>query len=530
MSVTVSDLMKLPSLQRAHVMGGAGGLNKVVSSVSVLESTDPSVLVNEIFPSDKYNGGEIVITGFLNCLYDVDKQCSNMRRLIEGGEVGLVLYYVGIYLPRVDERLIEMANEHDFVLICMPEGQGHLRYSDFISDVMECICRDRANNASLVSDILARISSAPHAQQTVGTALDMLSTELGCSAVLSTHEGSILNISTWPRGMDDPVRESVESAAPLTTGRTYLDSPLLHDAELFSMPIKSDLAQPLQLTLIKVGASLSAQLADQAADIVRICVNIWGRQHGEVAIHELMRAILQDEPLKMRRLADIFHVDVAALHELWMLCSADAYKLEERIPNLIALTKPCTEIAIGAIFEEMPVMCLSTPHCLKETDTAMQDVLNCAREVCPDAVLMRLGALANTTDCRKAYLKTLDNLDDAKRIYPAKSIFLEGELDLAAYCRKRISEGEAAALRRTLPLSALRSDREYQDLINTTCVYLLDCDSSITRTAEALFLHKNTIKYRLQRIGDLLGFRLGKMPETIELYRSAAIYRLLNAI
>ena len=48
--------------------------------------------------------------------------------------------------------------------------------------------------------------------------------------------------------------------------------------------------------------------------------------------------------------------------------------------------------------------------------------------------------------------------------------------------------------------------------------------------AEMLFLHKNTIKYRLQRIADLLGYRLGKMPETIELYRSAAVYRLLHEV
>ncbi len=82
--------------------------------------------------------------------------------------------------------------------------------------------------------------------------------------------------------------------------------------------------------------------------------------------------------------------------------------------------------------------------------------------------------------------------------------------------------------RRTLPLTALQSDREYQELLHTACVYLLDCDSSVTRTAQPLFLHTNTIKYRLQRISDLLGYRLGKMPETIELYRSAAIYRLLH--
>mgnify|MGYP000757527911 FL=1 len=66
MSVTVSDLLKLPSLQHARVIGGAGGLKKVVSSISVLESTDPGVLINEVFRHNKYPGSEIVITGFLN--------------------------------------------------------------------------------------------------------------------------------------------------------------------------------------------------------------------------------------------------------------------------------------------------------------------------------------------------------------------------------------------------------------------------------------------------------------------------------
>ena len=89
MSVTVSDLLKLPSLRQARVIGGAGGLKKVVSSISVLESTDPGVLINEVFHHNKYSGSEIVITGFLNCVNDVDLQCSNLLKLIDGGEVGL---------------------------------------------------------------------------------------------------------------------------------------------------------------------------------------------------------------------------------------------------------------------------------------------------------------------------------------------------------------------------------------------------------------------------------------------------------
>ena len=88
---------------------------------------------------------------------------------------------------------------------------------------------------------------------------------------------------------------------------------------------------------------------------------------------------------------------------------------------------------------------------------------------------------------------------------------------------------ESWSWRRCAANGSARARREYQELLNTVCVYLLDCDSSVTRTAQALFLHINTIKYRLQRISDLLGYRIGKMPETIELYRSAAIYRLLHA-
>lgn len=143
MSVTVSDLLKLPSLRQATVIGGHRGLSRIVSSISVLESTDPGVLVDNVFPAGEFFGSEIVITGFLNCLDDIDCQCANIQRLAEGGEVGLILFYVGVYLPYVDQRLIDLADQLDFVLVQMPWGQNELRYGEVISDVTECIYHDR---------------------------------------------------------------------------------------------------------------------------------------------------------------------------------------------------------------------------------------------------------------------------------------------------------------------------------------------------------------------------------------------------
>ncbi|MGI6110326.1 MAG: PucR family transcriptional regulator ligand-binding domain-containing protein, partial [Eubacteriaceae bacterium] len=88
--MTVNDLLKLPSLREATVAGGRGGLSRAVSSISVLESVDPGLLVDGLFSNNEFYGSEIVITGFLNMLDNVDLQYENMLRLVEGGEVGLI--------------------------------------------------------------------------------------------------------------------------------------------------------------------------------------------------------------------------------------------------------------------------------------------------------------------------------------------------------------------------------------------------------------------------------------------------------
>ena len=123
MSLTVSRLMELPSLRRAKVLGGRGGLDRIVSSISVLEYSSTTYTQKKLFESIEFQGSEIVITAFSNVADDVEAQCANIRSMSEVGEVGMILYYVGIIMPSVDQRLVKLADELDFVLICMPENE-----------------------------------------------------------------------------------------------------------------------------------------------------------------------------------------------------------------------------------------------------------------------------------------------------------------------------------------------------------------------------------------------------------------------
>ena len=60
----------------------------------------------------------------------------------------------------------------------------------------------------------------------------------------------------------------------------------------------------------------------------------------------------------------------------------------------------------------------------------------------------------------------------------------------------------------------------------TLITYLLDCNSEIKATADTLYVHRNTVLYRLNKIRALLGCDLSQMPMAYDIYLAAAIYRI----
>ena len=158
MSLTVSQLLELPCLRRAKVLAGHNSLERIVTSVTVLEYSTPTDMQKKLYESIDFWGSELILTGFCNIADDVDAQCDNIRMFAMAGEVGMILYYVGLILPRVDPKLIQLADELNFVLICMPENEPNLRYGEVIQETMDAIVRDELNNPTFTIDLLEPVS------------------------------------------------------------------------------------------------------------------------------------------------------------------------------------------------------------------------------------------------------------------------------------------------------------------------------------------------------------------------------------
>lgn len=530
MSVTAADVMALPALQGAKILAGRGGLGRVVASVSVLEYADPTKLQQTFFQSNKFFGGELVITAFAGITEDVEAQCANLRRLAQAGEAGLILYYVGVLLKEVSPKLVALADELDFLLVCMPEGRMDLQYSEVIGDVMRAIFQDQEEHTAINTELLNLISSLPPHLRTVDTVLRMLADRMHLSLLLLGAKNTVLSAAAWPRTIGEDLTAAAQTLTLPEQGSVRID--LLGGLWAQRLPITTGGSSSLELLLFAAGKEpLAPALAAQAGEMVQLAVNLWGGGQEQVAVTELVRAILLDEPLKMRRLAEIFRIDVASIHTMWIvhpLDSAGRSRLHTAIQPIRDLVAGYVTTALCDLYEGDLFLFMGNPASYVEGERlceALEEVLD---ELGLQAVLTCCNAQSNTSQVRAAFLSNRQNLELVRRLFPARRRYSLDEVDFAGACGALLSAGETALAQATALLEPLEEAKDGEELLRTLMVYLLDCGGSVTRTARALYLHPNTVKYRLRRLTDLLGRPVDQMPATIRLYRAVALKRLME--
>ena len=70
-------------------------------------------------------------------------------------------------------------------------------------------------------------------------------------------------------------------------------------------------------------------------------------------------------------------------------------------------------------------------------------------------------------------------------------------------------------------------EKNHTQLIDTLWIYY-ESGCNMLKAAEKLFSHKNTVKYRLQRIQEITGRNLTNQFQSFELYHALLIYFYLK--
>lgn len=122
--LTVAESIKRPLFQHAEVVAGSRGLARPVRWVHVIETTDSCQYLN---------GGELILATGLGFGGESEKRLAYLSELIQRKAAGLCME-LGEYIPHIPLDMLEMANHHDFPLIVFHRP---VRFVDITQDLHE---------------------------------------------------------------------------------------------------------------------------------------------------------------------------------------------------------------------------------------------------------------------------------------------------------------------------------------------------------------------------------------------------------
>ncbi|NGQ96301.1 PucR family transcriptional regulator [Brevibacillus sp. SYP-B805] len=124
--LTVTEVLKRPLFQHAEAIAGKRGLGRPIRWVHVLETAENGRFLN---------GGELILSTGLGFGEDAVKRLAYLTELIQRRAAGLCVE-LGPYIPRIPADMCELADHHDFPLIIFHQP---VRFVDITLDLHEII-------------------------------------------------------------------------------------------------------------------------------------------------------------------------------------------------------------------------------------------------------------------------------------------------------------------------------------------------------------------------------------------------------
>lgn len=505
MSITIRDCLRLPSLSLGTVVAGHKGLDSIVTTVSVVEFEDND-------EPDIVSPNELLISSLYCVKDDADAQCKLIDKAKRSGDVGLVLFYADEILGGISPKLLKVADLLQFPIILMPGADMGLKYSDVISDVMEAAFMDRNTNNYFVRDTIQRLSQSEEKDRTPSMVLQLASSYAKAAFFLCDEQENLIASSFWPAS------NHLSFSKVLHAYHNNRE----HKARIFRTDFVDKKDAKLVLYAVSQNTKLNASMIGEVIEVIQIFSLLWNYNLNLQMEESVLPPLLEGDKKLVRYISQHNQIHIANYNHICILSG-----LEERQEILVHLRRLFSEHNIPAIidrFGQYTVMLYQRKNDVT-ADILEQELYtylrNCGQTV-HDATLQSLRLIE---DAPHFYQMFCQYMDTVKQIYPRKRSFSYSDLLFA----KKVSQIQASIdfdSHYYLDLLTPIIEDAESELLPTLLTYLLDSGSEVKRTAELLYVHRNTVLYRLNKARSLLHCDLNKMPQAYDIYLAAALQRL----
>lgn len=141
MGLTIADALQFGGLQDAAVVAGGDRLSNAIESISVLEVAE-SRIARWVIKNQLY------ITSFYAIKEDVEMQKVVIRSLASCGCCGLVICHIDLWIQEMDPEVVSLCNELHFPLII---AKPECSYVDILNPIIQHLMKEKEEGQSAYS-------------------------------------------------------------------------------------------------------------------------------------------------------------------------------------------------------------------------------------------------------------------------------------------------------------------------------------------------------------------------------------------
>lgn len=534
--LTIQEALALPAFHDVRVVAGKNGLHRPIQWVHSVGVPDAATWLN---------GGELVLTAFSNLPQSQDERITYLRDMIAKGVVGLVVT-VGQFVEHLPEAMRTVADEHDFPLLEVPYTA---RYVDLAREANEHISQENMHTVRNALDINQRLTrlvlEGGHIKQLALELASLVKQSISIEtskfeALASANIGPVDEARRYTQqyGRTDPRLVQALEAEVLPEIRRTLRpvtippmphvglemerilAPVVVHGEIYGyMWIIAD-DRPLtdlEYLAIESGSTIAALMLLYQEAVQGAEASLKGNLLARLIQGEMSGAnVLTDQAMR-------YGVDLRQPYRVYMIDYPQAtshrlLRLYRDVNNFIMTQK--RPVVVGQYAGQLMLIAQQS----EDAEQLIEDIrAQTSREGKAKIAISatHLGARL----VRRAYTECRETLDIARKLNHHGPNFYFDDL---GYLHALYHAGPDA-LEGYPHVPALQSLLEEQqaDLFNTLEAYL-DCGGNGVNTAEMLHIHRSTLNYRLQRIEQICGVRLGEPNVRTDLQVALKLMRLFE--
>ncbi|NDJ78688.1 MAG: PucR family transcriptional regulator [Chloroflexi bacterium] len=540
--LTIRDALELPILERATLVAGFNGQDNVIRRVHVAD-----------FPGAKFEwakGGELLLTTGFGLLDNEAAQRALIPKLASKNLAGLILS-IEHYLKHAPQAICEAGNRLDFPIIELPPD---VSFVDIIEVVFSHIVSEHYAIRERVDQIHRTLTTLVLEGGTLQDLADVLSDILERSVVIENTAFEVLATAQVGAADGARIRSQTEGRAPPDIAEQLIKYGIYQKLHGMARPVYVPAIPELEMTMDRIVAtiivahqvmgymwiiagereltSLDELTLEHAATVAALIM------FKERAVHQAQMTLRgdfveqlfnvsdsQDAELAERAQQLDFNLDLS--YQVLVVTETDA--APEAAPSLLAHVEQWIAPlhAALAVPRGSHVTLILQSHHLPQGNSIAAQLVDIAHA---DGTKLLVGigrAVNNLAGLRRSYNQAIEALEIATALGQREGLRDFDTLGVLHWLRHLGPK----VLHENTYLGAIHRLADYDTRYNHNLLLTLETyldEGSMLTVASMLYVHRNTLSYRLERIQQLLDLDLSDPICRMNVHVALKTYRLRN--